>query len=171
MIVEMGVNFGWTSLLLCRLNPGAEIHGVDLYPLLRDVPGYPDLPTGYILQLHNISNFQLHIMNSWELKIANVDLCFIDADHENKSVLNDSFTAWENRNEKGDWCIAWDDYHPSNKGVVDAINDFLKVVGYPLHKIGSWHWIGSKQVPEWNLENMQICDHCKTVLFPKIHKI
>lgn len=152
LIVEMGVNFGWTSLLLCKFNPAAEVHGVDAFPYMRDIPGREDIPTGYAVFLHKVNNYTLHIKNSWEFSMPNVELCFIDADHFLPAVELDTRRAWENRNKDGDWCIAWDDYHPNNPDVFNTVNMFAEEVGYPLQKIASWYWIGSKTISESDLE-------------------
>lgn len=150
-IVEFGVNAGWTSLLLCRLNPDAWVHGVDFVGRLPN----QDFPTGMVPLLHNVPNYSLHIMNSWEFDMSgSVDLCFIDADHFIPNVEKDCWTAWENRNVDGDWCIAWDDYHPSNPDVLNTVDDFVKQVGYPLQKIGSWYWIGTKIIGENDLSDI-----------------
>lgn len=153
IVVEMGVNLGWTSLLLSRLNPAAEVHGVDAYSKMREVAGYPDLPVGYVLALHKIKNYQLHIQNSWDFIQPNVELCFIDADHSLPAVELDTRRAWENRNKDGDWCIAWDDYHINNIDVYNTVNKFVEEIGYPLQKIASWYWIGNKTISENDLAN------------------
>lgn len=140
-IVEMGVFSGHTSLLLCRANPEARVHGVDLNSCM---PG-TTLGVGYTAMLHGVKNLSLHIGNSWEFSMpGKVDLCFIDADHCGDAPYKDTLRAWENRNTKGDWCIAWDDYHPSNPDVTRAVDRFVSEVGMELHKIASWFYIGTK---------------------------
>ena len=84
-----------------------------------------------------------------------VDLCFIDACHFLPEVELDTWRAWENRNTKGDWCIAWDDYNENNPDVFNTVNKFVEEVGMPLQKIGSWYWIGTKIVSEDELSNIQ----------------
>jgi hypothetical protein len=78
-------------------------------------------------------------------------LCFIDADHFLPAVEKDTWRAWDNRNVEGDWCIAWDDYHVNNQDVFNTVNEFVNKVGYPLQKIASWYWIGSKTMTENDL--------------------
>ncbi len=151
VIVEFGVKAGWTSLLLSRLNPQAEVHGVDLSGCIQDTP----LPTGYGALMNNCQNYHLHLMNSYDFDLeGKVDLCFIDADHALPAVLLDTERAWKNRNEKGEWCIAWDDYHPNNRDVLDTVNKFVEIVRHPLQKIGSWYWIGSKTMSESELAHI-----------------
>jgi len=141
VIVEMGVHHGWTTLLLCKLNPEARVHAVDV----RTVVEKSGNPTGYIPLMHKVNNLSLHIMNSWDLKMrGEVDLCLIDADHTLPAVEKDTWTAWENRNKDGDWCIAWDDYRPTDPDVQSTVDKFCMEVGYPLQKIGTWVWIGTK---------------------------
>jgi hypothetical protein len=148
VIVEMGVNLGWTSLLLCRLNPDAVVYGIDN----RSESEYKPLPVGFIPFAHNIRNFVLKNCNSWDFELpGQVDLCFIDADHFLPAVEKDTWRAWDNRNVEGDWCIAWDDYHVNNQDVFNTVNEFVNKVGYPLQKIASWYWIGSKTMTENDL--------------------
>jgi hypothetical protein len=148
VIVEMGVNLGWTSLLLCRLNPDAVVYGIDN----RSESEYRPLPVGFIPFAHNIRNFVLKNCNSWDFELpGQVDLCFIDADHFLPAVEKDTWRAWDNRNVEGDWCIAWDDYHVNNQDVFNTVNEFVNKVGYPLQKIASWYWIGSKTMTENDL--------------------
>ena len=140
LIVEMGVFSGHTSFILCRANPDARVHGVDIRSRMKKTT----LSTGYTAMLHGVSNFTLHIGNSFDFAMASVDLCFIDADHCGDAPYLDSLRAWENRNAAGDWCIAWDDYHPSNPDVVNAVDRFVSEVGMPLHTLMSWVYIGTK---------------------------
>jgi hypothetical protein len=153
VIVEFGVKVGWTSLLLCRLNPKARVHGVDVSGRVYQT----FLPTGYAPLMHEVKNYSLHLMNSWDFDMkGKVDLCFIDADHFNPAVTKDTWRAWENRNTEGDWCIAWDDYHPNNPDVFSTVNDFVKEVGYPLQKTMSWYWIGTKSLLESEIYGLEV---------------
>jgi len=152
IIIEMGVKAGHTSLLLSKLNPDSEVHGVDI----TSVIDHTSIPTGYVVLMNRPYNYHLHFMNSWEFEIPDkVGLCFIDADHDEISVWRDSWTAWNNRNVKGDWCIAWDDYHPDNPGVVKSVDKFCKEVGYKLQKAWSWYWIGTKTISEEELNKIE----------------
>ncbi len=156
IVVEMGVNLGWTSLLLCRLNPDAWVFGVDISGRFQN-GDFPYLPTGYVTLMNNVKNYSLVMGNSWDLEMHHqVDLCFIDADHTLPAVEKDTWRAWNNRNTKGDWCIAWDDYHVNNPDVFNTVNKFVAEVSYPLQKIASWYWIGSKTVAENDLANITI---------------
>jgi hypothetical protein len=122
---------------------------------IRTRPNNTHVTVGYIPLAHKVNNLNLYIMNSWELKLpGQVDLCFIDADHFLPAVEKDTWTAWNNRNKDGDWCIAWDDYHPNNPDVKNTVDKFCAEVGYPLQKIASWHWIGSKTAHENDLRNI-----------------
>lgn len=145
IIVEMGVLIGSTALILCKANPEARVHGVDV---LRVVPegsaSQYRLPTGYLAIKNECDNLTLHVGNSWDFAMPGaVDLCFIDADHTGDAPYRDSLRAWENRNAKGNWCIAWDDYHESNPDVQNAVNRFVGEVGMELHKLASWYYIGT----------------------------
>ena len=147
VIVEMGVHGGFTTLLFCRLNPLARVYAVDIHSRMPDA----NLPICFAALMNKVHNLTLSIMPSWEFDMkGKVDLCFIDADHTGDAPYKDSLRAWENRNADGDWCIAWDDYHPNNPDVYKAVNRFAGEVGYPLQFLGSWAMIGTK--PDSELE-------------------
>lgn len=140
VIVEMGVFSGHTSFVLCRANPEARVYGVDKVSRMEGTT----LPTGYTAMLHGVSNFTLSIGNSWDFAVRDVGLCFIDGEHWGEAPYLDTMRAWENRNDTGDWCIAWDDYHPDNSDVVRVVDRFVSGVGMELHKLASWFYIGTK---------------------------
>lgn len=146
VVVEMGLHGGFTTLALCKLNPTARVYGVDCNSKMADA----DLPIGYAAWMGNVKNLTVSVMNSWELDLkGKVDLCFIDADHCGDAPLKDSMRAWENRNQNGDWCIAWDDYHPNNPDVKFAVDQFVsEVAQMPLHATNSWVWIGTRSPGE-----------------------
>lgn len=140
-IVEFGTHGGMTALLLCRLNPEARIHAVDINSRMPDAM----LPICCAAMMNRVKNLSVHIMNSWDFKMrGEVDFCFIDSEHVGAAPMLDSERAWENRSTNGDWCIAWDDYHPNNPDVFSAVNTFTKSVGMTLNKVGSWVWIGNR---------------------------
>lgn len=150
VIVEMGVHAGFTTMLFCELNPDAIVHGVDLHSRCSD----NKMPTGYAAMMQDVRNLRLHFMNSWEFDLSGkVDLCFVDANHSLPDVKLDTERAWENRNNDGEWCIAWDDYHPANPDVYNTVNGFCAKVGMPLNKINAWYYIGTKSMSERELEN------------------
>ena len=153
IIVEFGVNLGWTSLLLSKLNPQAEVYGIDI----RNTIFFDrEFPIGYAtIDIHKCENYTLHIMDSSKFDMENqVDFCFVDGDHEYEGVRKDCERAWKNRNKDGDWIIAFDDYHPSNEGVVKAVDEFVSAVGFKLQKAWSWYWIGTKEADEQMLNNI-----------------
>lgn len=144
-IVEFGVHGGMTALLLCRLNPNARVHAVDVNSRMPDAM----LPICTAAMMNRVKNLSVHIMNSWEFDMyGKVDLCFIDGEHCGDAPWNDSLRAWGNRNADGHWCIAWDDYHVNNPDVYSAVNKFVEKVKMPLNKVGSWVWIGTKSQAE-----------------------
>lgn len=153
VVVEMGVHDGTTLLLLCKLNPQARVYGVDCRSRIHGDNSPQSVPVGFTALMQGVKNLTLHIGNSWEFSVPGVGLCFIDADHAGDAPYKDSVRAWSNRNVDGDWCIAWDDYHPNNPDVVRAVDRFCGEVGMQLHQIGSWVYIGT--LPHSQVEEMQ----------------
>lgn len=148
VIVEMGVHDGTTTLLLCKMNPQARVHGVDCRGRIHGSRSLQSVPVGFTAMMQDVKNLTLHIGgNSWDFSMSGqVDLCFIDADHTGVAPWLDTLRAWENRNVGGDWCIAWDDYHPSNPDVVRAVDRLVADSGMPLWTVGSWVYVGTKCV-------------------------
>lgn len=146
VVVEFGLHGGFTTLALCKLNPGARVYGVDCHSRMADA----ELPIGYAAWMGDVKNLTVSVMNSWEFDMTGkVDLCFIDADHCGDAPWKDSIRAWENRNQTGDWCIAWDDYHVNNPDVKSAVDRFVaEVAMMPLHATNSWVWIGTRSPDE-----------------------
>lgn len=148
VIVEMGVDAGFTTLQFCKLNPDARVYGIDN----RSQNSNTKLPIGFHVLMNNVSNLTLAIMNSWDFSMpGKVDLCFIDAEHCGEAPWKDTLRAWDNRNTLGDWCIAWDDYHPNNPDVFGAVNRFVTDVKMDLQQVGSWVFIGT--IPATELRN------------------
>ncbi len=140
VVAEFGLDAGLTTLQFCKLNPEAQVFGVD---------ASETHPSGFSICCHainnNVKNLTLAIMPSWEFSMpGKVDLCFIDADHLGDSPMKDTRRAWANRNTSRDWCIAWDDYHENNPDVKNAVDAFVAEVGMQLHQVGSWFYIGTR---------------------------
>lgn len=142
VVVELGLDAGFTTLQFCKLNPDATVYGVDLHSKKRDA----DLPICFHAMMNGVKNLNLVLGRpSWEFLLpGQVGLCFIDADHGGESPMRDSLRAWANRDASGDWCIAWDDYHPSNPDVVRAVDATVRMSGMELHQVGSWFYIGTR---------------------------
>lgn len=148
VVVEMGVDAGFTTLQFCKLNPGARVYGIDT----ASRNGNTNLPICFHALMNDVTNLMLVLGRpSWEFELpGTVGLCFIDACHTGDAPYRDSVRAWKNRSAGGEWCIAWDDYHPSNPDVVRAVDEFVAEVGMELHQVGSWHYIGT--LPHDNLK-------------------
>lgn len=148
-IVEFGTAIGIRTNLLAILNPQAYVLSID------NQVGEEALcvPMGFLAK-HN-SNVYISTGNSWDFKVKDVDMCFVDADHSKLGVLWDSYRAWLNRNKEGDWCIVWDDY--SLESVRQAVNRFVKEVNCKLEHSVGLYFIGTKSITlkggKWYVEN------------------
>lgn len=140
-VVEFGLDAGFTTLQFCKLNPEAQVYGVDLNSWNQNT----NLPICFHALMNKVNNLTLILGKpSWEFKLpGKVDLCFIDACHTGDAPWKDTQRAWDNRNINSNWCIAWDDYHENNPDVFSAVNKFVRLVQMELHQVGSWFYIGS----------------------------
>lgn len=139
IVVEFGVDGGMTTMLLCKLNPDARVYAVDKYSKKRDA----DVPIGFYALMQGCDNLTVHIQPAQDFVLPNVELCFIDDEHIGDAPYLSSWRAWKNKHPDN-WCIAWDDYHPSNPDVVRGVDTFCREVGQQLRHLGSWVYIGSK---------------------------
>ncbi len=135
VIAEMGTGWGIRTALLARLNPNSVVHTIEISSEMGgNEPGL------FAKSLKNVV-FVRGNSNDWVLK--DVELCFIDADHSEQSVLLDSRRAFANRKEDN-WCIVWDDYPLPE--VCKSVDLFVKEVGYTLKGVGHGYvHIGSRE--------------------------
>ena len=144
VVVEMGVDAGFTTLQFCRFNPDARVYAVDKFSRKRDA----EIPICTMPMMQGVDNLTVHIGDSWEFAMpGQVELCFIDGEHIGEAPMKDTLRAWKNRNPEN-WCIAWDDYHPNNPDVYAAVNTFCEEKEQTLNRLTSWAWIGSKSAEE-----------------------
>ena len=129
-IVEFGTALGIGTYLLSILNPNALLVTVD-NRRTQFMPGDVTVPTG-VLAKHQKIPVQYELADSTAFQFTGIDLTFIDADHAYEMVLLDSERAWANRSCDHAWAIAWHDYVPRERGVVDAVNEFCQDHGLKL---------------------------------------
>ena len=143
VVVEFGTACGFTTNVICKMNPQAIVHSIDN----SKIAATESRPTGIIVESNE--NVNLIIGNSQEFQCENVELCFIDANHSKDSVLADSYRAWTNRND-GDWCIVWDDYALSSvKEAVDYFTNEMKDYIPFVEAIGAFLVIGTKSMKDF----------------------
>lgn len=131
-IIEFGTSLGIGTCLLRWLNPEAELVTVDINSVTY-LPGDQCVPVGYLAIYQKIAG-RMVLEHSWEYLDANVDLCFIDADHSYKAVISDSDRAWRNMSthNRRPWAIAWHDHNDRHPGVMAAVAEFCAAKGVQL---------------------------------------
>lgn len=128
IIVEFGTAMGIRTRLFARLNPEAVVHSIDK----NTNAGTSDAKSGYVAEQEE--NVRLHIGNSNEFIIENVDLCYVDGNHSSEGVLSDSHRAWSNKSKDRSWAIVWDDYHLES--VKRGLHLFVEETGCKLTQYG-----------------------------------
>lgn len=121
-VVEFGTSLGIGTCLLAWLNPTAWLVTVDVNDKTY-MPGDKIVPMGYLAVWQGIKCGYV-LCKSWEYVATNVDLCFIDANHEYWPVLADSDRAWKNRSTDHRWAILWHDHNDRHPGVMRAVEQF-----------------------------------------------
>ncbi len=127
-VVEFGTDKGIGTFILKRMNPNAMIYTVDINDKVK-MPGDQYVETGFFAL--DERNIVFERQDSKNFKQTDVQLCFIDGDHSQDAVWNDSLRAWANRPNEGRWVIIWHDYREGSDdfgGLRMAINRFSDLV-------------------------------------------
>ncbi len=128
-ILEIGTSIGIGTLLLRILNPEASIISIDNREMIPAGDGN-EYPAGF-LALTNGSHHTQIIGDSKAQKFGNVDLIFIDGDHSEEGVWQDSLNAltWASPNS----AIIWHDFNDRHPGVIRSVNQFCCEKGLLLN--------------------------------------
>lgn len=113
--VELGCNYGLTSLQICANNPRLELYGVDYVDSPLDGPQIHEQPKGVDqigLHARKQSNFHPLNVRSAEVDYAalpHIGKIFVDADHKYASVKADSDHVLEFLRTRSCGIIIWHD--------------------------------------------------------------
>lgn len=149
--VEVGVDQGAYTAVLCRENPQASIAGVDAW---QCYPGYREHLTqskmdelyerakARVAQYHNCMFFREFSLEAVKrLPDEWLDFVYIDASHKFEDVVND-IAAWSRKVKRGG-IVSGHDYRTVKNDydlhVIEAVNGFTRA-----HQIRPWFVLGSK---------------------------
>lgn len=146
-VVEFGTDKGIGTLILSLLNPSARIHTIDNRPKIPMPPNDGRVEPGIFARKRKNAQFWMGDSKHFQMD-GMVGLCFIDGDHSQEGVWNDSLRAWSNRNMGGRWAIIWHDYRETDemRGLKMAINRFSDLVRKRVYKFSdsATVWITSE---------------------------
>jgi hypothetical protein len=144
VVVEFGTCQGIGTCLLHWLNPNAHLLTVDINTETF-MPGDRRVPIGHLAKWQKIKCCYVNC-TSCEFDRPDVDLCFIDADHDYGPVARDSVRAWLNRSTDHPWAIAWHDHNERHPGVMRAVAEFCAAIEVELQSRPDsdtvWVWGG-----------------------------
>ena len=149
---EIGVLMARYSEILFQNIPGLKLYCIDSW---KYIPSHRAVAEAAKATLDNYNSVVIHKASMEavrEFDDESLDFVYIDANHRYNSVKND-ITEWTKKVRKGG-IVAGDDYFylPNSKyGVVEAVDDYVKLHGYDLH---STEWdheypIKEDQFPNW----------------------
>lgn len=130
VVVEIGTGHGMGSFLLDRLNSLAEIYTVD-------IAEYADLPNkkveiGFFAKRNKCQIYYLK-----EKPDIKANFVFIDGDHSERAVWEDSLWAWDHVDKTKRWVIIWHDARQNNeefRGLLKALNRFSAHIRKKIYK-------------------------------------
>lgn len=140
IVVEIGTDKGMGTFLLDRLNPHAEIYTVDIADHAY-MPSDRQVEIGYFSKLNEC---QVYYMK--EKPEVRANLIFIDGDHSEASVWEDSLWAWKHIDKTKRWGIVWHDARQGNEeflGLIKSIHRFSDHIRRKVYKFAdsSTVWI------------------------------
>lgn len=134
VVVEFGTDKGVGTFILSRLNPKATVYTVDISDSSR-LPDGSKAECGLFAK-RNHQNIVFVRQDSKHYRSTSVDLCFIDGDHSEEGVWEDSVRAWMNRSGEKRWAIIWHDYREADemRGLKRSIHKFSDLVRKHVYK-------------------------------------
>jgi len=140
VVVEVGCQLGRSSSLITQLAKAIGFHSIHIDPYTEQ----PDYLKGWAEMMYRVGGewehaFTLFCMRTeqaaWHLsKIGQIDVAFIDGDHEAESVRID-LQLVANRVKQGGYLTAHDYANEGLKGVQEAINPYVAS--------GDWDHVGA----------------------------
>jgi predicted O-methyltransferase YrrM len=147
---EVGVHGGRFSEMLCKSNPDLHMTCVDNWGRIT----HHELI--YAEAVERLSHYNATIIRKKSIDGAkdipdeSLDFVYIDAGHDYNSVKED-VEAWVPKVKVGG-IVAGDDYYvmkSGNRGVIDAVDEYVKAHGYKLNIIPFSHLDRRDRVPQW----------------------
>jgi len=151
--VELGVEKGLFSEVLCKANPKAKLYMVDAWKHYRDYRDHVDgkkLEMFYESARERVRHYDTEIIREYSadaveyFKDGQLDFVYVDANHSLPHLIQD-LNVWTPKVRKGG-IIAGHDYKRTNNiqnGVVQGIAAWTDV-----YRIHPWFLLGRKHAPE-----------------------
>ena len=120
IVIEIGTDKGMGTFLLDRLNSPAEIYTIDTAEHAY-MPPDKQVEIGFFSKLNQC---QVYYMK--EKPDVRPNFIFIDGDHSENAVWEDSLWAWNHIDKTRRWVIVWHDFRQDGKhdGLLRAVNRF-----------------------------------------------
>lgn len=145
IVVEIGTDKGMGTFLLDRLNPEAKIYTIDIVD-------YAYMPPDNIVEIGLFSKLnQCDILYFKVKPIVSANLIFIDGDHSEDAVWEDSLWAWKHIDKSKRWAIIWHDARQGSEeftGLLRAIHKFSDYTRNKIYKFADSSTVWMTREPE-----------------------
>ena len=149
---EVGVLDGDYAITLCREIPGLKYYGIDNWHVAEGMPNHKHRGK-YEHVLEILKPYNATVIRKLSMEAVNefennsLDFVYIDANHQFDSVVED-IIHWTKKVRKGG-IVAGHDYEESNtKGVIPAVDGYVKSHGLGLRVLEDTSWYFDKR---WNI--------------------
>lgn len=153
--VEVGVEAGVFSEILCKGNPDMKLYGVDAwtaYTGYRDHVTHEKLNALYKLTRDRMHGYDYEAIKGFSQDVVktfadeSLDFVYIDANHDFVNVTLD-IAEWSKKVRKGG-IIAGHDYRRTTGGAVNHTKDVVQAWTYS-HSIKPWYVLRGDRAATW----------------------
>jgi hypothetical protein len=151
---EIGVERGYFSEVLCKVNPNLKLYCIDAwqtYSGYRDHTRQDKLEKYYEETKQRLAPYNCEIIRDWSLDAANkiqdnsLDFAYLDANHDFRHVIEDIDT-WSKKVRKGG-IVAGHDYNRHRSSIECQVKDAIDAWGHAYNlKINV---TGEPDFPSW----------------------
>lgn len=146
IVVEIGTDKGMGTFLLYRLNPYAEIYTVDIADHAY-MPDNKQVDIGFFSKRN-----QCQVYYRKDKPDVKANLIFIDGDHSESAVWEDSLWAWNHIDKSKRWAIIWHDFRNDGKhdGLISSVKEFSDYAQKNIYKFADSSTVWMMGEPEWD---------------------
>jgi predicted O-methyltransferase YrrM len=152
--VEVGVERGYFSEILCKANPDLKLFCVDawqVYDGYRDHTRQEKLERYYNETIERLKLYNVEILRGWSLDMAknipdnSLDFVYLDANHDFRHVIEDVDT-WSRKVRKGG-IVSGHDYNRYRSSIECQVKDAIDAWGH-AYKL-KINVTGEPDFPSW----------------------
>lgn len=129
IVVEIGTDKGAGTFLFDRLNPESEIYTIDIANHAY-IPDNNQVEIGFFSKLNNCTVYYRK-----EKPEVKANFIFIDGDHSENAVWEDSLWAWEHIDKARRWVIVWHDAREGDEQFIGLLKSIHRFSDFTRKKV------------------------------------